>query len=120
MRVVFTDRQSTLIFPVLKKNLVRLLGLEIYEYHWDTCGTEETFTLSYTLSIMARTIKILNNTPGSSLLSNAPKINLNTWVDCVEEFSSNLNDNNAFSNDDGPHFFIIKQNENDFIKVSPF
>ena len=45
---------------------------------------------------------------------------MNTWADRVEEFSSNVNENNAFSSDYGLRFFIIKRTEYDFTKVSLF
>ena len=60
-----------------------------------------------------------NNAPGSSL-TNAKETKIKTWADRVEEFSSNLNEKNAFSSDDGARFFIIKRNENDFSRTSPF
>ena len=44
----------------------------------------------------------------------------NAWADPVDEFSLNLNEKNAFSHDDGAYFFIIKRNEDDFSKTSPF
>ena len=37
----------------------------------------------------------------------------------MEEFSSNLSEKNDSCND-GARFFIIKRNENDFSKTSPF
>ena len=37
----------------------------------------------------------------------------------MDEFSSNLKENNAFSNNEA-RFFIIKKNEGDFSKTSPF
>ena len=45
---------------------------------------------------------------------------MNTWADRVEDISSNLIKKNTFSCDDEPRFFIIKRNENDFTRVSPF
>ena len=86
-------------------------------YLWDRGNPH---LILYFLSIMATTIWKPNYAPGLNLISNASKTNLNTWADCMEEFSSNLNDNNAFSNDGGPQFFIIKRNENDFTKLSSF
>ena len=42
------------------------------------------------------------------------------WADRVEEFSSNLNQKNAFINEDYAHFFVIKWKEGDFLKTSLF
>ena len=38
----------------------------------------------------------------------------------MEKFASNLNENNAFANNDGPRFFVIKRSDSDFSKTSPF
>ena len=38
----------------------------------------------------------------------------------MEEFSSTLQEKNAFSDYDGCRFFVIKRNEGDFCKTSPF
>ena len=84
-------------------------------YLWDR-GNPQPF-LSF--SIMETNTENTSNAPGSSLV-NAKKTRITTWADRVEEFSSNLNEKNAFSNDDGARFFIIKRNENDFSKTSPF
>ena len=47
-----------------------------------------------------------SNAPGSSL-TNAKETRIKTWADRVDEFSSNLNEKNALSNDDGARFFVI-------------
>ena len=38
----------------------------------------------------------------------------------MDEFSTTLQTNNAFCDDDGSRFFIIKRKEGDFSKTSPF
>ena len=70
------------------------------------------------ISIMETIIGNKSNAPGLSQITNSSKTNANTWADHVDEFSQNLN--NAFSDDDGTRFFIIKRNENYFSKTSPF
>ena len=85
-------------------------------YLWDR-GNPQPIII---FSLMATTLRKSNNAPGSSLISNASKTNMNTWADRVEEFSSNVNENNAFSSDYGLRFFIIKRTEYDFTKVSLF
>ena len=87
---------------------------------WDTCGTEETLTLSLILSIMVTTEGNKNDAPGSSLTSNSIKSKENSWAERVDEFSSTLQTNNAFLDDDGTRFFVIKRKEGDFSKTSPF
>ena len=84
-------------------------------YLWDR-GNPQPFLI---FSIKVTTLRKPNKAPGSSLISSAQKANIKTWADIVE-FSFNLSENNAFSSDDGPCFFIIKRNENDFTKMSPF
>ena len=87
---------------------------------WDTCGTEETLTFSFYLSIMATTKGNPNNASGSSLNANVSKSNVNSWTDRVDEFSSTLQEKNAFCVDDGNRFFVIKRNVEDFSKTSLF
>ena len=84
-------------------------------YLWDR-GNPQPF---YSFSLMETIIENTSNAPGSSLI-NAKKSRITRWANRVEEFSSNLNEKNAFSNDDGARFFINKRNENDFSKTSPF
>ena len=69
---------------------------------------------------MATTIGNSNNASGSSLNANVSKNNVSSWADRVDEFSSTLQEKNAFSDDDGNRFFVIKRNEGDFSKTSPF
>ena len=64
--------------------------------------------LSY-LSFMATTLGNSNNASGSGLIANAVNSKLKSWVDHGEEFSTNLNEENAFRSDDGPQFFVIKE-----------
>ena len=69
---------------------------------------------------MATTKENTNNASGSGLNTNAIKSNAKSWADRTEEFSSNLQQKNAFSDNEGPRFFVIKRNESDFSKTSPF
>ena len=59
-----------------------------------------------------------NNASGSSLNPNQSQ--KCSWANRVEEFSSNLNEKNAFTYDDGARFFVIKRKDGDFSKTSPF
>ena len=87
---------------------------------WDTCGTEENLNLFFLLSIMARNIGNSNNASGSGLNANALISKSKFWDERVDEFSSNLNTNNAFCDDDGTRFFVMKRSKGDFSKTSPF
>ena len=79
-------------------------------YLWDTGNPQPILNLSVKETIIGNNI----NAPILSFTINASKTNNKTWVDRVDEFSLNLNEKNAFSDDDGVCFFIIKRNENDF------
>ena len=72
------------------------------------------------LSIMVTTEENMNNAPGSSLNRNVSKTNINSSADCVYQFSFTLEVKNAFRDDDGNRFFVIKRNKGDFSKMSPF
>ena len=56
---------------------------------------------------MATTMGNKDNAPGSSLTATAAKSKISTWAERVEEFTSNLNENNTFNNDDGARFFFF-------------
>ena len=86
---------------------------------WDACGTKGTLNLSLIFSIMATNIGNSNNAPGSSQSVSNKTSKLKSWADRTEEFSSNLKENNAFFNH-GERFFVIKRNDGDFSKTSPF
>ena len=85
----------------------------------ETCGSEEILTFSYTFSIMVTTEENKTYAPSLSLKENADSSNKKSWADCVQEFSSNLETNNTFYDDDGTLFFVVK-NVEDFSKTSPF
>ena len=68
---------------------------------------------------MATNIGNSSNTPGSSQSINNENSKLKSWADRAEEFSSNLKENNVFSNH-GECLFVIKRNDGDFLKTSPF
>ena len=76
--------------------------------------------LIFSLSIMVTKEENMNNAPGSSLNDNDASSNKKSWADRVQEFSSNLETNNTFCEDDGARFFVIKRSEGDFSKTSPF
>ena len=69
---------------------------------------------------MATNIGNSNNASGSGLNANAATSKSKSWDERVDEFSSNLDANNAFCDDDGTRFFVIKRSEGDFSKTSPF
>ena len=85
-------------------------------YLWDRGNAQP---LSY-FSIMATTLGNSNNASGSGLNANAMNSKLKSWDERVDEFSLNLEANNAFCDDDGTRFFVIKKSEGDFSKTSPF
>ena len=58
-----------------------------------------------------------NNTSISGFNVNSAKSKTKFWADDLEEFSTNLNDKNAFANNDGKKFFAIKRSEDDFSKT---
>ena len=68
---------------------------------------------------MATNIGNSNNASGSGLKVNAVTSKSKSWAERVDEFSSNLKEKNAFSNNEAC-FFIINRNEGDFSKTSPF
>ena len=61
-----------------------------------------------------------NIVPGSSPNENAASSAKKSWADRVQEFSSNLETNNTFCDDNGTRFFGIKKSEGDFPKISQF
>ena len=62
-----------------------------------------------------------SNASGSSLTAtNTTNYNVNSLADGTEEFTFNFQEKNAFSNNAQPLFYVIKRNEGDFSKTSPF
>ena len=76
---------------------------------WDTCGIEETLNIFCLLSIMATNIENSSSASGSSLNADNAKPKAKSWADHVEKFSTNFNEENVFTSNDGPQFFVIKE-----------
>ena len=87
---------------------------------WDTCGTEETLNLLFFLSIMATNSGNTSNASGSSQNANNGSSKNKSWADRVEEFSDSLKGKNAFANIAEERYFVIKRNDGDFSRTSPF
>ena len=61
-----------------------------------------------------------SNVPSSSPSAIAANSREKYWSDRIDKFSSSLEANNDFCEDDGSQFFVIKRSEGDFPKTSPF
>ena len=85
-------------------------------YLWDR-GNPQPFIF---FSIMATINGNSCNATGSSQNANNEISNIKSWADSSEEFSTNLKERNAFTNLSGELFFVIKRNDGDFSKTSPF
>ena len=69
---------------------------------------------------MVTTERNTSNVLGLSPIANTASSKEKSWSDCVDEFSSSLEANNAFCVDDESQYFVIKRSEEDFSKTSPF
>ena len=84
-------------------------------YLWDRGKPQP---LSY-FSMMATILGNSNNASGSGQNANAANSKLKSWDKRVDELLSNLKEKNAFANNEAC-FFVMKRNEGDFSKTSPF
>ena len=69
-------------------------------------------------TILLKTKRNANNASGPGLNTNANQLQIRSWADRVQKFSSSLNEKYAFSNDEEPRSFVTKRQ--DFSEISPF